>query len=320
MDGAVPVAEKVADPVLGDAAGTGAVGVDVAGVAAATAGEVDVRAGARTADIPVLGPSDERAQGAALSARSRVALSALVARVAEGADGPVGLHWLGLAAVGAGQGPARAAGRAVEFAAAALEAVPEPAAEDADRLEAAVAVAADGGLALGLADTDRFDLLAEVAEPGRGVVADLADRAVTGDGLRRPQLPAADALVLGLWTACLTQAGAVLAAMVRFPSASASGALFKDQRITVVAAAAYRSVFAAGDDVAVLATACAGAKFCSGDAPVAAAAFRGVPGETEAGAVAACAGQLGDGVAVSGGFEVLGGAGRPGAGCAARAR
>ncbi|MCX4852133.1 hypothetical protein [Streptomyces sp. NBC_00893] len=193
----------------------------------------------------------------------------------------------------------------MELAPAALEAVPNPAAEDAGPSGAAVAVAADGGLALGLADADRFDLLAEVTKPGRGCITELADRAGIGDGVRRAQLPAVDALVFRPGSTCLTEAGAVLLPMDGSPVSPASGALFEDQRIAGVAAAADRSLLATGDDVAALAAAGAGPAFRSSDAPVTAAALRGIPVEAAAGSVAACAGQLGDGVAVPGGFKVL---------------
>ncbi|MFD6791585.1 hypothetical protein, partial [Streptomyces anthocyanicus] len=66
-----------------------------------------------------------------------------------------------------------------------------------------------------------------------------------------------------------------------------------------------RAFLTLGHDVAVLAAAGAGPKLGPCDAPVAAAAFRSESGQAEASAVAAWAGQLGDGVAVAGGFEVL---------------
>ncbi|MFF3457088.1 hypothetical protein ACFYXH_22770 [Streptomyces sp. NPDC002730] len=166
-------------------------------------------------------------------------------------------------------------------------------------------VAADRGLALSLADADRLDLLAEVAEPGRGHVAALADRAVLGDGVRRSQLPAMDALVFRPGVAAGTEERAVLAADVGRAVAAAPGAVLPKQRIFAEAASADGAVLALSDDVAVLTAACAGPELGLRDAPAAAAAFRGDPGKAKAGAVAARAGQLGDGVAVPGGFEVL---------------
>jgi hypothetical protein len=256
----VLAAEEIANPVTGDAPRAAPVGVDVAGVGAALAGEVDVDVPARPACFAAgFGRSHEDPSGAAESAGCRVPASASVTGGAERAGWPGCETTFHAAAVSALVQGARTAAVAVEGAAR-LPDVLASAETGTDGTNAFYDAAgcAESGFAVLAALRYVAELAAVPADAFRGAVAAFTDGSFAlGVGMRGSGDTAADALAI--W--CFYAGGAhqdrdsvsLSSGVVAVPTAS--GACPDELCLPPVAAVADQAFWSTGDHPAVLAAA-----------------------------------------------------------------